>query len=83
MGFFGKIANVARKAFGVIAPPLRKIGQFAATHHQAIATGLHGHAHSTGNETLKNISNVGLMASGVATAAGFGLDPLGMRGRGG
>ena len=72
MGFFGSVKNFVSRAVGKIMPVVRSVGGVIRDYHPQIAMGLHGLAHSTNNETLKSISNAGLLASGVASGLGYG-----------
>jgi hypothetical protein len=78
--FWQKAKQVGRKALGTVGKVVRKIGQIAVDNHQPLALALHGIAHSTGNETFKNIGNAALVGSGVMTGLGVGRDDMRFRG---
>ena len=83
-----RVKSGFQRAVGVLREPVRRIGQFAsatgrvlgsvgsfvAEHHQPLALALKGAADMSGNATFKNIADMGLMGSAVATGLGIGKD---------
>lgn len=70
----GKVGSTAMKAFGVVKPALRTLGQiglsagkFAIQNHQHIAPLLHGVAMASGNQTAQKITGGLLSLSQMAT----------------
>lgn len=70
----GKVSNVAMKAFGVVKPALRTLGQtalsagkFAIQNHQYITPLLHSVAMASGNTKAQQITGGLLSLSQMAT----------------
>ena len=76
---WAKAKQVGKRALSTVGKVVRRIGQVALENHQPLALALHGIAHSTGNETFKNVSNAALVGSGVLTGLGVGRDDMRMR----
>ena len=72
--WLSKAKNVATKAFGAVAPAVKRLGQigysvgkFAIQHHEQLAPLLHGMAMMSGNEGLQKLTGMGVAASKMAT----------------
>lgn len=77
MGFFSNFWNRMKRAVGTFGGVVKKVGSFVAQHHQPISMMLHGLGEATGNQRIKDLSALGLMASGFATASGYGKNYVG------
>ena len=83
-----RVKSGVSKTIGAMREPVRRLGQiassvgrgigavgsFVAQHHQPLALALKGAADMSGNATFKNIADMGLMGSAVATGLGIGKD---------
>jgi hypothetical protein len=69
---FDGIKQGVGKVFGVIKEPLRKIGQFALTHHQPISALINAATSRSENPYLKAVGSAAVLGSSLATRAGIG-----------
>jgi hypothetical protein len=60
------------KVWGVVKEPLRRLGQFTATHHQPISALVNAVTSQSDNPYVKAVGSAAVLGSALATRAGVG-----------
>lgn len=69
---FEGLKQGAGRVFGAIKDPLRKLGQFALTHHQPISALINAATSQSENPYVKALGSGAVLGSALATRAGIG-----------
>lgn len=74
--FFNGVKAVVGKAWDVVKPTLRKIGEFAVKNHQPISMLLNSATQTSDNPYVRMIGTGAIAGSALATRAGIGTNYL-------